>query len=64
VINSSGHIFAASGISGIYRSTDNGINWVQVNNGLTDMLLQRYSHLNLLQDFVYLYLHRDIPIYR
>lgn len=33
----SGEIFAAIQKEGIYRSTDNGNSWVQVNNGLTNL---------------------------
>ena len=33
-INSSGHIFA-SAYRSVYRSTDNGDNWVEVSNGFT-----------------------------
>ncbi|MBI4535063.1 MAG: T9SS type A sorting domain-containing protein [Ignavibacteriae bacterium] len=32
--NSQGHLFAASYTSGVYRSTDGGTTWVQVNSGL------------------------------
>ncbi|HEY5534276.1 MAG TPA: T9SS type A sorting domain-containing protein [Ignavibacteria bacterium] len=35
VINSSGHIFVGTDSTGIFRSTDNGVSFVQVNNGLT-----------------------------
>ena len=35
--NSSGDIFVGSLSSGVYRSTDNGQNFVQINEGLTDM---------------------------
>ncbi|QKK00293.1 MAG: hypothetical protein HND40_12255 [Ignavibacteriota bacterium] len=34
-INSSGHIFAGSQYRGVFRSTDNGENWIPKNNGLT-----------------------------
>ncbi len=34
-INSNGHIFLGTGGVGIYRSTDNGNNWTQINTGLT-----------------------------
>jgi hypothetical protein len=33
-INSSGDIFAGIQYGGVYRSTDNGNNWIQINNGL------------------------------
>jgi hypothetical protein len=36
-INSSGSIFAGTLDSGIYRSMDNGANWMQINNGLINM---------------------------
>jgi hypothetical protein len=36
-INSSGHIFAGTYRSGVFRSTDNGDSWTEVNNGLTNM---------------------------
>jgi photosystem II stability/assembly factor-like uncharacterized protein len=32
---SSGHIFAGTDTNGIYRSTDNGVSFMQINNGLT-----------------------------
>ncbi len=35
VSNSAGEIFAATSSSGIFKSTDNGISWVEKNNGLT-----------------------------
>ncbi len=34
-INSNGDIFAGTD-DGIFRSTDNGDNWVQINQGLTN----------------------------
>ncbi len=34
-INSSGYIFAGTG-GGVFLSTDNGTNWTQINNGLTN----------------------------
>ena len=34
--NSSSHIYAGTLAGGVYRSTNDGVNWVQVNNGLTD----------------------------
>ncbi|MDZ7623295.1 MAG: hypothetical protein U5J96_02450 [Ignavibacteriaceae bacterium] len=33
-INSSGHIFAGSDYAGTYRTTNNGLYWTQINNGL------------------------------
>jgi hypothetical protein len=33
-------LFAATGTKGIYRSTDNGSNWTQVNSGLTDSTIR------------------------
>jgi ligand-binding sensor domain-containing protein len=36
VINSSGHIFAGTSGSGVFRSTNNGDNWAAVNSGLTN----------------------------
>lgn len=33
-VNSSGHIFASSYSAGIFRSTDNGNTWIQLNQGL------------------------------
>ena len=33
-INSSGHIFSGTEYGGVYRSTDNGDNWIQINTGL------------------------------
>ena len=33
--NDSGYIFAGTETDGVYRSTDNGNTWNQVNNGLT-----------------------------
>ncbi|HEY5122662.1 MAG TPA: T9SS type A sorting domain-containing protein [Ignavibacteria bacterium] len=35
VINTSGHIFVGTDSTGIFRSTDNSVSFVQVNNGLT-----------------------------
>jgi len=35
-INSVGHIFAGTNGNGIYRSSDNGNSWIQVNTGLTN----------------------------
>ena len=35
IINSSDHIFAGTWEGGVVRSTDNGVNWTAVNNGLT-----------------------------
>jgi len=35
-INSNGDIFCAAYFQGIFRSTDNGENWVKKNNGLTN----------------------------
>ena len=35
-INSAGDIFAGTREHGVFRSTDNGNNWSQVNNGITD----------------------------
>ena len=37
--NSSGYIFAGTG-EGIYRSTDNGVNWTEIDSGLTDNNVQ------------------------
>ncbi len=34
-INSSGHIFVGVDTNGVYRSTDNGVSFTQVNNGFT-----------------------------
>jgi photosystem II stability/assembly factor-like uncharacterized protein len=34
-INSSGHIFAGTDTNGVYRSTNNGVGFTQINNGLT-----------------------------
>lgn len=34
-INSNGHIFVGTDTTGIYRSTDNGVSFIAVNNGLT-----------------------------
>jgi ligand-binding sensor domain-containing protein len=36
-INSNGHIFVGTLSQGVYRSTDNGGYWVQINQGLTDL---------------------------
>jgi hypothetical protein len=36
-INSNGHIFVGTLSDGVYRSTNNGGNWVQINHGLTDL---------------------------
>jgi hypothetical protein len=37
-INSSGNIFAGT-VGGVYRSTDNGNNWTQINTGLTSNIV-------------------------
>jgi photosystem II stability/assembly factor-like uncharacterized protein len=37
VVNSSDYLFAINRLSGIFRSTDNGVNWTAVNTGLTDL---------------------------
>ena len=36
IINSNDHIFAGHGYNGVYRSTNNGIDWITINYGLTD----------------------------
>mgnify|MGYP003349258574 FL=1 len=36
LVNSSGHIFAGTEVDGLFRSTDNGVSWSQINSGLTD----------------------------
>ncbi len=36
-INSSDHIFAGTWGDGVFRSTDNGDSWVEINNGITGM---------------------------
>ena len=33
--NSNGNIFAGTAAVGVYRSTDNGANWDQINSGLS-----------------------------
>jgi photosystem II stability/assembly factor-like uncharacterized protein len=38
--NSSGHIFACSYGAGIFRSTDNGSSWAQINQGLPTVNLK------------------------
>ena len=40
-INSTSHIFAGTEGSGVFRSTDNGDNWVQI--GLTNKFVQAFS---------------------
>jgi photosystem II stability/assembly factor-like uncharacterized protein len=42
-INSSGHIFAGTSGGGVFRSTDNGDNWVQINQGIAGQGLYIYS---------------------
>ena len=37
-INSSDYIFAAVCFQGVYRTADNGDNWIEINNGLIDTL--------------------------
>lgn len=36
-INSNGHIFAGTSDDGVFRSTDGGGSWTQINNGLLDI---------------------------
>jgi hypothetical protein len=40
-INASGHVFAATwdvkACTGVFRSTDNGDTWTEINNGLTNL---------------------------
>jgi photosystem II stability/assembly factor-like uncharacterized protein len=38
IINPSGHVFVGS-YSGIFRSPDNGDNWLKINSGLTDSVI-------------------------
>lgn len=38
-INSSGHIFAGTYTGGVFRSTDNGDNWMPINTGLTNIYI-------------------------
>jgi photosystem II stability/assembly factor-like uncharacterized protein len=38
--NSAGDVFAGNDSSGVYRSTDNGLNWRAINGGLTDVHVQ------------------------
>ncbi len=38
--NSNDDIFAATWDRGVFRSTDNGDNWAQINNGLTNLLIR------------------------
>jgi photosystem II stability/assembly factor-like uncharacterized protein len=45
VINSQGHIFAGSYGWGIWKSTDNGLNWVQHNNDLQHIYI-RSMHIS------------------
>ncbi|MBI3195040.1 MAG: hypothetical protein HYZ34_11345, partial [Ignavibacteriae bacterium] len=35
-LNSQGHVYAGTYTKGMYRSTDNGTSWVQINNGLPE----------------------------
>jgi photosystem II stability/assembly factor-like uncharacterized protein len=41
-INQSGHLFACSYGAGIFRSTDNGNSWVQINQGLPQLNFEGY----------------------
>ncbi|MFH0989406.1 MAG: LamG-like jellyroll fold domain-containing protein [bacterium] len=43
VVNSSGHVFAGTYGGGIFRSTDGGNNWNQINNGLSGFGWNRQS---------------------
>ena len=38
-INSTGHIFAGTSGGGVFRSTDNGDSWTEINNGLTSAVV-------------------------
>jgi photosystem II stability/assembly factor-like uncharacterized protein len=42
-LNSSGNIFVGTAAQGVYRSTDNGLNFIQVNQGLNDTSLSPVS---------------------
>jgi len=46
IIQSGSFIFASSFYSGIYRSSNNGLNWSPVNNGLTNLRINRMACLN------------------
>ncbi len=42
-LNSSGNIFVGTAAQGVYRSTDNGLNFIQINEGLNDSSLSPVS---------------------
>lgn len=49
-INSNNDFFAGTYGSGVFRSTDNGATWIQINNGLYQhqiqtLLINSYSHI-------------------
>nr|NIT57080.1 hypothetical protein [Fodinibius sp.]NIV12016.1 hypothetical protein [Fodinibius sp.]NIY25662.1 hypothetical protein [Fodinibius sp.] len=44
--NDSGHIFAGTWIEGVFRSKNNGDDWLQVNNGLPLPALVRALAIN------------------
>jgi pimeloyl-ACP methyl ester carboxylesterase len=43
IINSSNHIFVGTYDKGIYRSTNNGISWIQTNSGLTNFVISSFA---------------------
>jgi len=54
-INSSGDIFAGTPTEGIFRSTDNGDNWVQINNGL----LSKYAFTMVINSSGHIFVASD-----
>ncbi len=44
MIQKNNHIFAGTGGAGIFRSSDNGISWVQVNSGLSSLSINSFTH--------------------
>ncbi len=43
-INSSGHIFAGDNEGGVFRSTDNGGNWIAIERYIRDRTEANFSH--------------------
>uniref|UniRef100_A0A7V2ZM09 T9SS type A sorting domain-containing protein n=1 Tax=Ignavibacterium album TaxID=591197 RepID=A0A7V2ZM09_9BACT len=56
--NSLNHVFVGTMQDGIYRSSDNGMTWVQINEGLTSLYV--YSLVTHQNDDVYAGLYYDV----
>jgi photosystem II stability/assembly factor-like uncharacterized protein len=57
-INSSDHVFVGTYGDGIYKSTNNGGSWTQINNGLTNLYV--YSLATHQNDDIYAGLYLDV----